>query len=75
MTRCKDIMKKEQQRTHQQSIAFRKLRSVIPIHPQDTRAEKLSRIDVLRRAIRYILWLRMLLQMMDEGTVEKRSLV
>ena len=37
MTRCKDIMKKEQQRTHQQSIAFRKLRSVIPIHPQDTR--------------------------------------
>ena len=43
--------------------------------PKYFRAEKLSRIDVLRRAIRYILWLRMLLQMMDEGTVEKRSLV
>ena len=37
------------------------------------RAEKLSRIDVLRRAIRYILWLQMLLEIVDKNNTQIES--
>ena len=34
--------------------AFRRLRSALPLHPLDTLANKLSRLDVLRRSIKFI---------------------
>ena len=47
--------------------AFRRLRSVLPLHPLDTLANKLSRLDILRRTIKFIEAMRFALECSDDG--------
>lgn len=48
------MKRKEKHRTEELSKGFRRLKESLPIHPRDSKAAKMSRLDVLRRAIKYI---------------------
>ena len=42
--------------------AFQKLFNVLPIHPKDTKSKKLNRIQILKRAIKYIHCIKLVLE-------------
>ena len=60
------MKRKEKMRTEEFAEAFHILRSRIPVHPKDTKAQKLSRLAILQRASKYISFLGQLLRIMDE---------
>ena len=49
--------------------AFQKLFNVLPIHPKDTKSKKLNRIQILKRAIKYIHCMKLVLASSGGGVV------
>uniref|UniRef100_A0A0K2U041 Putative LOC725127 [Apis mellifera] n=1 Tax=Lepeophtheirus salmonis TaxID=72036 RepID=A0A0K2U041_LEPSM len=60
------MVKQEKIRTLEMSAAFNKLKSVLPFHPLDSKAQRLSRSELLRRAIKYIQTLQYVLELKEE---------
>lgn len=56
-----DTHLREYFRTAEMRQAFDKLHKVLPIHPKDSKSKKLNRIQILKRAIKYIQCLRMVI--------------
>ena len=56
-------------RTAEMRSAFNKLLKVLPIHPKDSRSKKLNRIQILKRAIKYIQCLNLVL--LGRGYIRK----
>ena len=67
------MKRKEKMRTEEFAEAFDRLRARIPVHPKDSKALKLSRLAILKRANKYITFLGKLIRHIDEEMLKKKK--